>query len=149
MTTQPTPFQIYPAPEQLPTEQFDFIGAPTPRAIYEAFLAANRARYTLFDCIEAEHTAKSALAERKTDLTASGQIEGKNAEQREALLLARTAAERAALRKAESATRLATLKLEEAQALSRAYEWMTRAEYNASVRILERATKGGGFFTDN
>jgi hypothetical protein len=133
----------------MPTEQFDFIGAPTTRAIYEAFLSANNARHTLFNCIEAEHTAKNALAERKVDLMASGQIEGKNAEQREALLLARTAAERAALREAEAATRLATLKLEEAQSLSRTYEWMTRAEYNTSVRVLERATKGGGFFTDN
>jgi hypothetical protein len=103
----------------------------------------------LFNCIEAEHTAKNALAERKVDLMASGQIEGKNAEQREALLLARTAAERAALREAEAATRLATLKLDEALALSRTYEWMTRAEHNANIRLLDRASKGGGFLSDN
>ncbi len=136
MTTQPTQFQIYPAPEQLPTEQFDFIGAPTTRAIYEAFLAANRARCTLFDCIEAEQAAKNALAERKIDLMTSGQIEGKNAEQREALLLARTAAERATLREAEAATRLATLKLEEAQGLSRTYEWMTLERQRRALQSL-------------
>lgn len=147
--TTPATYPPYPAPDQLPTEQFDFIGAPTTRAIYDAFLVANNARYALFDCIEAEHTAKNALAERKVELTASGQIEGKNAEQREALLLARTAAERAALREAEAAARLATLKLDEALALSRTYEWMTRAEHNANIRLLDRASKGGGFLSDN
>jgi len=53
-----------------------------------------------------------------------------------AALLARTAAERATLREAEAATRLATLKLEEAQGLSRTYEWMTRERQRRALQSL-------------
>jgi len=148
MTTQPTQFQIYPAPEQLPTEQFDFVGAPTGRAIYESFLSVNAARFALFEAVEAEIAAKNALSERRIELIAASRIEGKNAEEREARLLEQLAGLRAELRDCEAATRLAQFRLDEATTLAKAYEWMTRAESNSVMRVIERTKNGEGFYTN-
>jgi len=132
----------------MPSGPFDFVGAPTGRAIYGAFLNVNSMRFALFQAVEAETLAKCALAERRIELVAANRIEGKNAEEREARLQEQLSGLRAALRECEAATRLAQFNLDSATTLAKAYEWMTRSESNSVMRVIERDKEGGGFYTN-
>jgi uncharacterized membrane protein YgaE (UPF0421/DUF939 family) len=150
MSTNPSGsvFPPYPVPDQLPSGPFDFAGAPTGRAIYVAFIAVSNARFDLFQAIETETQARNALTERRIELIAANRIEGKNAEEREARLQEQLSGLRAALREAEAATRLAQFNLDYATTLTKAYEWMTRAESNSVMRVIERSKNGEGFYTN-
>ena len=103
-----------------------------------AFSALRAAKLALYESSEKAISAKGSLDKKKSDLLASGTIQGKNAETRDAQLAQVCWQEMAALEAAESEKRKAAYEADQAALAVSEIQWLIRNDEATAALVRER-----------
>ena len=103
-----------------------------------AFAALRAAKLALYQASEKAISAKGSLDKKKSDLLASGTIQGKNAETRDAQLAQVCWQEMAALEAAESEKRKAAYEADQAALAVSEIQWLIRNDEATAALVRER-----------
>lgn len=103
-----------------------------------AFSALRAAKLALYESSEKAISAKGSLDKKKSDLLASGTIQGKNAETRDAQLAQVCWQEMAALEVAEAEKRKAAHEADQAGLVVAEIQWLIRNDEATAALVRER-----------
>ena len=103
-----------------------------------AFSALRAAKLALYESSEKAISAKGSLDKKKSDLLASGTIQGKNAETRDAQLAQVCWQEMAALEAAEAEKRKAAYEADQAALAVSEIQWLIRNDEATAALVRER-----------
>ena len=103
-----------------------------------AFSALRAAKLALYESSEKAISAKGSLDKKKSDLLASGTIQGKNAETRDAQLAQVCWQEMAALEAAESEKRKAAYEADQAALAVSEIQWLIRNDEATAALVRDR-----------
>jgi len=106
--------------------------------ISDAFATLRSAKLALYESSEKAISAKSALDKKKSELLATGTIQGKNAETRDAQLAQVCWPEMAALEAAESEKRKAAHEADRAGLVVAEIQWLIRNDEATAALVRER-----------
>ena len=117
-----------------PTEQM----VKASLQIKDAFSALRAAKLALYESSEKAISAKAALDKKRSELLASGTIQGKNAETRDAQLAQECWPEMAALEVAEAEKRKAAHEADQAGLVVSEIQWIIRNDEATAALVRER-----------
>ena len=106
--------------------------------IRDAFAALRAAKLALYQASEKAISAKAALDKKRSGLLASGTIQGKNAETRDAQLAQECWQEMAALESAEADKRKAAHEADQAGLVVSEIQWLIRNDEATAALVRER-----------
>jgi hypothetical protein len=106
--------------------------------IREAWAGLHRAKLALYESSEKAISAKAALDKKRSELLASGTIQGKNAETRDAQLAQECWPEMAALEAAEAEKRKAAHEADQAGLVVSEIQWLIRNDEATAALVRER-----------
>ena len=106
--------------------------------IRDAFAALRSAKLALYEASEKAISAKAALDKKRSELLASGTIQGKNAETRDAQLAQECWPEMAALEVAEAEKRKAAHEADQAGLVVSEIQWLVRNDEATAALVRER-----------
>lgn len=106
--------------------------------IREAWAGLHRAKLALYEASEKAISAKAALDKKRSELLASGTIQGKNAETRDAQLAQECWPEMAALEVAEAEKRKAAHEADQAGLVVSEIQWLIRNDEATAALVRER-----------
>ena len=106
--------------------------------ITATFSAIRSAKLALYESSEKAISAKAALDKKKNELLASGTIQGKNAETRDAQLAQECWQEMAALESAEADKRKAAHEADQSGLVVSEIQWLIRNDEATAVLVRER-----------
>ena len=103
-----------------------------------AFAALRAAKLALYESSEKAISAKAALDKKRSELLASGTIQGKNAETRDAQLAQECWPEMATLEAAEAEKRKAAHEADQAGLVVTEIQWLIRNDEATAALVRER-----------
>ena len=106
--------------------------------ITSVFAALRAAKLALYESSEKAIAAKGALDKKKSNLLASGTIQGKNAETRDAQIARECWLEMAALEVAEAEKRKAAHEADQAALVVSEIQWLIRNDEATAALVRER-----------
>ena len=106
--------------------------------IREAWAGLHRAKLALYESSEKAISAKAALDKKRSELLASGTIQGKNAETRDAQLAQECWPEMTALEAAESEKRKTAHEADQAALVVSEIQWLIRNDEATAALVRER-----------